>query len=130
MLVVNTRWSTTCSEPEAVLVVVIELVSVLTTDQPCVPELNPVWIVPETVVEACGATEFVPEPRLPTVSVPPEESTTARFEPPAWVELVIEPLTATVVPTSARVTVPVVIVNVVFWLAFRWASSSLAVRVP
>ena len=130
VVTLNTRWSTTCSEPVAVLVVVMALVSVLTTDQVWVPVADPAWIVPETAVLACGATDDVPESRFVTERTPPEESEMARFEAPAWVELVIEPLTPTVVLTRARVTVPVVIVKVVAWSAFSWASSSFAVRVP
>jgi hypothetical protein len=83
------------------------------TNQPCVPEVNPVWIEPETVVEAYGATELVPEPRFVTERTPPEESAMARLEPPVGVELVIVPLAPTVVPTRALVTPPVVIVKVV-----------------
>jgi hypothetical protein len=113
VVTLNTRWSTTCSEPEAVLVVVMALVSVLMTDQVREPEVNPVWIEPETAVLACGATELVPEPRFVTERTPPEESAIARFEPPVGVELVIVPLAPTVVPTRALVTPPVVIVKVV-----------------
>ena len=109
----NTRWSTTCSEPLAVLVVVIALLSVLITDQVCVPAVEPAEIEPETDVLACGAREFVPEPKFDTERAPPEESAMARFEPPVGVELVIVPLTPTVVPTRALVTPPVVIVKVV-----------------
>ena len=113
MLTVNTRWSTTCSEPLAVLVVVMALLSVLMTDQVRVPVADPAWIEPDTAVLACGATELVPDVRFVIERIPPDESAMERFEPPVGVELVIVPLTPTIVLTRALVTVPVVIVNVV-----------------
>ena len=91
---------------------VIALLSVLITDQVCEPVADPAEIEPETVVLDCGARGFVPEPRFVTVRTPPEESEIARFEPPVGVELVIVPLTPTVLPTRALVTPPVVIVKV------------------
>ena len=88
-------------------------VSVLITDQFRVPLAEPDWMEPETGVLACGVMRFVPDLKFPTERGPPEESETARLEPPVAVELVIVPLTPTVVPTRALVTPPVVIVKVV-----------------
>ena len=49
------RTLTTSIELEAVLVVVMALLSVLITDQACEPATEPVWIVPFTDVDVCGA---------------------------------------------------------------------------
>ena len=88
------------------------MLSVLITDQVCEPVADPAEIEPETVVLDCGARGFVPEVKLVADKTPPEESKIARLEPPVGVELVIVPLTPTLVPTSALVTPPVVIVKV------------------
>ena len=113
VVTLKTRWSTTWSEPLAVLVVVTALASVLITDQVFAPANEPAWIEPETAVLACGARELVFDPRFVTNRAPPEESEIDRFEPPGAIELVIVPLTPTVVSTSALVTPPVVIGKVV-----------------